>query len=693
MLWLVALVVADARQRAGDQPASTRSSRHRSRPGRCRSSTLRHGIPSSDRDDRRRSGDRRFGARAARRSSRARSAVPRQPRSRTCISRCVGLRRCRRRGHARRTQALIDAARAPRRRAERAATAPDRFYFFHRARRWNAGEARWMGWERKRGKLDEFNRLLRGATDTSFIVQHGDLSILTSGPLRHHARLRHAAADGSGAASGRHAVASAQPPALRRRAPARDRGLRRAAAAHQVSVVSANRTIVRAGLLRARRRRSVHHRRLGLYQDIFREGSYVGKGIYDVDAFERALAGRVPENTLLSHDLFEGFYARAGLVHRHRSRRRLSRRTTWRSPRGSTAGCAATGRSCAGCGEPCPTRAAGRCRTRCRSIARWKILDNLRRSLMPARAAGAARRGWTVLPGSAVAVDGARAAGAGLPGLHAGRAIAGQPRRRRAAARAHPGRARQHPHQRCARRRSPSSSSRIRACVMVDAIGRTLVRMLVTRRRLLEWVTADRAETDAACRADRLPANVARAPPWRSWSTALMAAVAPAIGCCSRSPILIRCGRSPRASRTSPGRPLPHRRGALGTAERAAFRAVAPQDVALLRRLGDRRATLADPRQQSGESPRAHRAPHLADEHRPAAARDARRVRSSGISRFTACSTASSRRSPRCSACSGIAAISTTGTTPGRSRRSRPPTFRPSTAAIWPGICSRCAPD
>ena len=50
-----------------------------------------------------------------------------------------------------------------------------------------------------------------------------------------------------------------------------------------------------------------------VYQDLFHEGSYVGKGIYDVDAFEAALAGRVPENTLLSHDLFEGLYARAGL--------------------------------------------------------------------------------------------------------------------------------------------------------------------------------------------------------------------------------------------------------------------------------------------------------------------------------------------------------------------------------------------
>ena len=51
-----------------------------------------------------------------------------------------------------------------------------------------------------------------------------------------------------------------------------------------------------------------------IYQDLFHEGSYGGKGIYDVDAFERALADRVPENALLSHDLFEGIFAWAGLA-------------------------------------------------------------------------------------------------------------------------------------------------------------------------------------------------------------------------------------------------------------------------------------------------------------------------------------------------------------------------------------------
>ncbi len=51
-----------------------------------------------------------------------------------------------------------------------------------------------------------------------------------------------------------------------------------------------------------------------VYQDLFLEGSFIGKGIYEVDAFERALCGRFPENRILSHDLIEGCYARSGLL-------------------------------------------------------------------------------------------------------------------------------------------------------------------------------------------------------------------------------------------------------------------------------------------------------------------------------------------------------------------------------------------
>ncbi len=69
---------------------------------------------------------------------------------------------------------------------------PDRFFFLHRERRWNPSEGRWMGWERKRGKLTELNRLLRGAADTSFTIVQGDSALLPAVTLRHHARLRHA---------------------------------------------------------------------------------------------------------------------------------------------------------------------------------------------------------------------------------------------------------------------------------------------------------------------------------------------------------------------------------------------------------------------------------------------------------------------------------------------------------------------
>ena len=164
-----------------------------------------------------------------------------------------------------------------------------------------------MGWERKRGKLAEFNRLLRGATDTSFTIQQGDLVDSADGALRHHAGLRHAAADGNGPPPGRHAGASAEQAALRSPAAARHRGLRRAAAARRGRAsVSANRTRfsqvspAMSASIRTPRRCPTSIRISST------RAATSGKGIYDVDAFEAALADRVPENALLSHDLFEG---------------------------------------------------------------------------------------------------------------------------------------------------------------------------------------------------------------------------------------------------------------------------------------------------------------------------------------------------------------------------------------------------
>src|SRR4029450_9717335 len=61
--------------------------------------------------------------------------------------------------------------------AKHGSSGPDRFFLFHRTRQWNEQENLWMGWERKRGKIEEFNRLLRGATDTSFVGEVGNLAI------------------------------------------------------------------------------------------------------------------------------------------------------------------------------------------------------------------------------------------------------------------------------------------------------------------------------------------------------------------------------------------------------------------------------------------------------------------------------------------------------------------------------------
>ena len=136
-----------------------------------------------------------------------------------------------------------------------------------------------------------------------------------------------------------------------------------------------------------------------VYQDLFGEGIYVGKGIYDVDAFERSLSGRVPENALLSHDLFEGIHGRAGLVtdiviledyppnylvHMQRLRRWI--RGDWQL----FPGCCPVFRTAQGTAQPNTLSV----------IDRWKILDNLRRSLLAPSLLLLLVAGWLFLPGS-----------------------------------------------------------------------------------------------------------------------------------------------------------------------------------------------------------------------------------------------------------------------------------------------------
>ncbi len=191
-----------------------------------------------------------------------------------------------------------------------------RFFLLHRRRLWNAAQDCWMGWERKRGKLHELNRLLRGATDTSFAAAD-DWSRDLPPDIRYVITLD---ADTRLPRETVRRLISKMAHPLNR--PHFDPATRRVAEGYAILQprVTPSLPIGHEGSLFQRIVSSpggidpYAAATSDLYQDLFGEGSYTGKGIYDVDAFEVALAGRIPENAVLSHDLFEGTFARAGLA-------------------------------------------------------------------------------------------------------------------------------------------------------------------------------------------------------------------------------------------------------------------------------------------------------------------------------------------------------------------------------------------
>ena len=256
------------------------------------------------------------------------------------------------------------------------------FHLLHREPRWNPAEERFMGWERKRGKLEELNRLLRGDKDTSYARHVGDPAGLVG--IRFVITLDSDTQLPMGSA--RRLVGLLAHPLNRAVVRRRDRARRlrvhdRPAAHRDVSVELAPDAGSRGSSRATSASTSTRTPSPSSYQDLFGAGIYVGKGIYDVDAFMRSVEGRVPENALVSHDLFEGIHGRTALAtdivlfEDYPSQLRRVR------PAHAPVGARRLAAAAVAASRACPRRTAGGSANPLAAIDRWKIVDNLRRSL------------------------------------------------------------------------------------------------------------------------------------------------------------------------------------------------------------------------------------------------------------------------------------------------------------------------
>ncbi len=364
------------------------------------------------------------------------------------------------------------------------------FFLFHRHRFYNPRERLWMGWERKRGKLMDLNNLLRGQADR-FPLKVGNLSILPG--VRFVITVDSDTELPRGTCH-RMVGAMAHP-------------LNQAIVDPELGIVVAGYGILqpRVGVSvqsTARSRlASVYSGQTGfdiythatsdVYQDLYGEGIFVGKGIYEVETLRRVLDRRFPSNTLLSHDLMEGAYARAGLVsdieiiedypshysaHNRRKHRWLRgdwQITEWLLPLVSD-------------------QSGQRVRNPLSLISQWKILDNLRRSLVEPGIFLLLLLGWIWLPGQPAAWTLATVAILFLPALcQFGFDLV---------------------HAAAAWRRSIVVDAwnafvnagianwltitflAHQALLSLDAMVRTMVRRIITRQRLLQWETAAEVE-------------------------------------------------------------------------------------------------------------------------------------------------------------------------------------------------------
>jgi cyclic beta-1,2-glucan synthetase len=376
--------------------------------------------------------------------------------------------------------------------AKYAAEGKGSFFLFHRHRAYNPSEGIWMAWERKRGKLLDFNKLLVGTSD-NFPVKAGNLSILSS--VKYVITLD---SDTQLPRDAAHRLAGAIAHPLNRAVVDSEtntvvEGYGILQPRVDISIQSASRSRL-ASIFSADAGFDIYARAASdVYQDLFDEGSFTGKGIYEVETFQQVLEHRFPCNTILSHDMIEGAYARAGLVsdievvddypshmsafsrRKHRWVRGDWQIIFWLLPR-------------------VPDFFGKSVRNPLSVISRWKILDNLRRSLTEIATFVMFLGGWLLFPEKALYWTLATLAVIALPTywqfamsiLRGGRAlftsifwknwgadfgISQANLFMRIASLCH------------------------QSLITLDAIVRSVVRMTMTHERLLEWETAAEAES------------------------------------------------------------------------------------------------------------------------------------------------------------------------------------------------------
>ena len=365
----------------------------------------------------------------------------------------------------------------------------NRFLLLHRHRMWNPVQEKWMGWERKRGKLHELNRLLRGAEDTSFMVIAGRLPDAIKYVLTLDADTR-LPRDAARRLVGKIAHPLSQPKL--------DAKLQRVTTGYGVMQprVTPSLPVGHYGSLF----QQIFSSTRGIdpyvfavsdvYQDLFGEGSFAGKGIYDIDAFESALSQKIPENTVLSHDLFEGIFARSALV--------TDVEVVEEFPERYSVAAARQHRWVRGDWQLLPwILNSASTKPIIPPLGKWKMIDNMRRSLSPPATLFCFFSSWLFLPTNSAAIFTIFVVFLALiPTLLP--AISGA----------------------LPRAQALTFNSRMKSSVadfthaialsfanilflghnaylMADAISRTLHRLYVSHKNLLEWTTAAQSHSNA----------------------------------------------------------------------------------------------------------------------------------------------------------------------------------------------------